>query len=87
MLWFITFSCFMYFFTSITAETNEKGCNDNLSNSWNCQALGEACVQAGGRACCDTCAEDLCNNAIVFVSPILFAILSVLFTLSITVYI
>ncbi|OZC09427.1 hypothetical protein X798_03588, partial [Onchocerca flexuosa] len=79
--------CFLFKCDKSGTETNERGCNDNLSNFWNCQALGEACVQAGGRAYCDTCAENLCNSAIVFVSPIPFAILSILFTLGITEYI
>ncbi|KAM3717431.1 Methionine--tRNA ligase, cytoplasmic [Dirofilaria immitis] len=122
MFWFITFSCFVYFFTSVIAlrciiensivrefaiencsssvfdcflfrcdksgiETKERGCNDNLSNLWNCQALGEACMQAGGKAYCDTCVKDLCNSATTFTYPIAIAILSILLTLSITLYV
>ncbi|KAK6107415.1 hypothetical protein QQG55_28090 [Brugia pahangi] len=116
----ITFSFFMYFFTSTTAlrcviensivreattencspsvtdcfwfrcdnsgkETKEKGCNDNLSSLWNCQALGEACVQNGGKPYCDTCAGDLCNNAITtaFLSPTSITVLLILLVLSI----
>ncbi|EJD75097.1 hypothetical protein LOAG_17691 [Loa loa] len=122
MLWIITASCVIYFFTSATAlrcilensiikkaaiencsssvtdcfwfkcnsldkETNEKGCNDNLGNLWNCQVLSEACLLTGGKAYCDTCVKDLCNNAMAtsFASLTIITILSILLILNIAV--
>uniref|UniRef100_A0A1I8EHA0 Uncharacterized protein n=1 Tax=Wuchereria bancrofti TaxID=6293 RepID=A0A1I8EHA0_WUCBA len=77
--------CFWFRCDNSGKETKEKGCNDNLSSLWNCQALGEACVQNGGRAYCDTCAADLCNNAITtaFVSPTSIIVLLILLILNI----
>lgn len=61
-------------------ETNTKGCNDNLSTTYNCRVLSETCMERGGRAQCETCTTDFCNSSASssFTTIITMAIFTVL---------
>ncbi|KAL3984686.1 hypothetical protein ACH3XW_35565 [Acanthocheilonema viteae] len=79
-------NCFSFRCDITGKERKERGCNDNLSNLWNCQALGKACMEAGGIAHCDICVTDLCNNAIANAFSLSFLTTTVILLLLLIIF-